>query len=132
MSLAYSGEVFNLGIAEIAVIVVVGLLIFGPDKLPKAIKSLSSGMRQFRSAASDATRSLQDAAGWDSSETRQTLSDLADLHPKRLMGSILEDPESTSRGQSPRTGNSSPAAKPPAGQGSPTVAPAPDYDPDAP
>ena len=78
---------WNLGLAEIAVIVLIGLLIFGPDKLPKAIKTLSGMLQNLRSAASDASRSLQDAAGWDSTETGQTLSDLADLHPKRLMGS---------------------------------------------
>lgn len=119
---------FNLGIAEIAVIVVVGLLIFGPDKLPKAIKSLSNGLRQFRSAASDATRSLQDAAGWDSSETRQTLSDLADLHPKRLMGSILDDPDGAARSATPRPGGPTATSKPPV---SPPAS-SPDFDPDAP
>lgn len=119
---------FNLGIAEIAVIVVVGLLVFGPDKLPKAIKTLTTSVKQLRSAATDATRSLQDAAGWESAETRQTLSDLADLHPKRLMGSILDDSDPG------RTA----AAKPGAGSGSsgaavakPT-APVADFDPDAP
>ena len=129
--LAYSGVVFNLGIAEIAVIVVVGLLIFGPDKLPKAIKSLSSGLRQFRSAASDATRSLQDAAGWDSTETRQTLSDLADLHPTRLMGSILEDPDASARSNGSRPGPAASATKP-AGKEANAAPPPPDFDPDAP
>lgn len=115
---------FNLGIAEIAVIVVIGLLIFGPDKLPKAVKSLSSGVRQFRSAATDATRSLQDAAGWESAETRQTLSDLADLHPKRLMGSILDDSDSTKRPDA--------SARSEQKQAAPAPAPLSDFDPDAP
>lgn len=121
---------FNLGIAEIAVIVVVGLLVFGPDKLPKAIKTLTSSVKQLRSAATDATRSLQDAAGWESAETRQTLSDLADLHPKRLMGSILDDsdPGRTTVGKpgaGPGTGSSGAAAAKP-------VAPVADFDPEAP
>lgn len=118
---------FNLGIAEIAVIVVVGLLIFGPDKLPKAIKTLTTSVRQLRSAATDATKSLQDAAGWESAETRQTLSDLADLHPKRLMGSILDDPgtDRPSANRSSRAPDSvAPTAK--------STAPAADFDPDAP
>lgn len=118
--------VFNLGIAEIAVIVVIGLLVFGPDKLPKAIKSLSSGVKQFRAAATDATRSLQDAAGWESAETRQTLSDLADLHPKRLMGSILDDND-TGR----RTQGSASAEQPPA-KAAPPASSLTDFDPDAP
>lgn len=119
---------FNLGIAEIAVIVVIGLLMFGPDKLPQAIKTVTTGVRQLRSAATDATRSLQDAAGWESAETRQTLSDLADLHPKRLMGSILDDPDADRPAASTpvaRTGSKGTSATKPA----PPVA---DFDPDAP
>ncbi len=117
---------FNLGIAEIAVIVVVGMLIFGPDKLPKAIKSLSDGVKQFRSAATDATRSLQDAAGWESEQTRQTLSDLADLHPKRLMGSILDDSDPTRAKAAPKPASGA-GSTPPSVTGSTA-----DYDPDAP
>jgi sec-independent protein translocase protein TatB len=83
--------VFNIGMGEIAVIAILGLLVFGPDRLPKAVKSLSAGLRAIRASASDATRSLQDAAGWDDGQTRQAMDDLASLHPKRLMGSILDD-----------------------------------------
>ncbi len=121
---AYPDRVWNLGLAEIAVIVVIGLLIFGPDKLPKAIKTLSGMLQNLRSAATDASRSLQDAAGWDSTETRQTLSDLADLHPKRLMGSILDEgepkaaakPDAAPAGRAPTAPKSDPS----------------DFDPEAP
>lgn len=115
---------WNLGLAEIAVIVLIGLLIFGPDKLPKAIKTLSGMLQNLRSAASDASRSLQDAAGWDSTETRQTLSDLADLHPKRLMGSLLDeaDPKPAAKPGGPATGRATTAPK----------ADPSDFDPEAP
>lgn len=111
---------FNLGLAEIAVIAVLGLLVFGPDKLPKAVQSLTAGVRALRASASDATRSLQDAAGWDATETKQTLSEIADLHPKRLMGSIVAD--------------AAPAPAPQSARKSAPAAPAPlhDFDPDAP
>lgn len=109
---------------EIAVIAVLGLLVFGPDRLPKAIKSLAEGVRALRAQASDATRSLQDAAGWDSSETRKAIDDLAQLHPKRIVGSILDDPaeRSQSNGAEGRNGSSSSA---PVGRLG-------DFDPDAP
>lgn len=109
---------------EIAVIAVLGLLVFGPDRLPKAIKSLAEGVRALRAQASDATRSLQDAAGWDGSETRKAIDDLAQLHPKRLVGSILDDPaeRSEDNGSTGRNGSSSSA---PIGRLG-------DFDPDAP
>ena len=84
---------WNLGLAEIAVIVPIGLLIFGPGQAAEGHQDPVGMLQNLRSAASDASRSLQDAAGWDSTETRQTLSDLADLHPKRLMGSLLDEAE---------------------------------------
>lgn len=118
---------WNLGLAEIGVIVLIGLLIFGPDKLPKAVKTLSALMQQLRSAASDASRSLQDAAGWDSTETRQTLSELADLHPKRLMGSLLDDPAAGSSDR-PTGGNKGRDTKPSATDTSAVN----DFDPEAP
>lgn len=117
---------WNLGLAEIGVIALIGLLIFGPDKLPKAIKTLTGMVQQLRSAASDASRSLQDAAGWDSTETRQTLTDLADLHPKRLMGSLLDE-------QEPKPASSAPSTGAPTGR-TPTApaADVTDFDPEAP
>ena len=41
------------GIAEIAFIFVVALLIFGPKKLPEIGKTLGKGMREFKKATSD-------------------------------------------------------------------------------
>jgi Sec-independent protein translocase protein TatA len=83
--------VFNVGLLEIAVIAVLGLLIFGPDKLPKAVQSLVAGIRSLRSAADDASKSLQGAAGIDGESAKQTMSDLADLHPKRWAAGLLAE-----------------------------------------
>ena len=82
---------FNIGMGEIAVIAILGLLVFGPDRLPKAIQTLAAGIRSLRSSAADATKSLQDAAGLDNEATKQTMNDLAELHPKRIMGSVVDD-----------------------------------------
>lgn len=38
----------NLGFTEILVILVVALLIFGPNKLPELGKSLGQGIREFK------------------------------------------------------------------------------------
>ena len=45
--------VFGLGFWEIALILVVALLIFGPAKLPELAKSLGRGLREFRKATDE-------------------------------------------------------------------------------
>lgn len=94
--------VFNVGLLEIAVIAVLGLLIFGPEKLPKAVQSLMAGLRSLRGAADDASKSLQGAAGIDGETAKQTMSDLADLHPKRWAAGLLnEDPSDQAAASKP-------------------------------
>ena len=44
---------FGLGFGEIILVLVVALLVLGPEKLPKLAKQLGRGMREFRRAASD-------------------------------------------------------------------------------
>lgn len=116
---------------EILVIAVLGLLVFGPDRLPKAIKTLASGVKALRASATDATRSLQDAAGFDGDDTRKAMDELASLHPKRLMGSILDDANND------LTGSGSPGSSPSTRSTGSRSAPARstglgEFDPDAP
>jgi TatA/E family protein of Tat protein translocase len=42
----------GIGMMELAVILVIALLIFGPSKLPEIAKGLGKGIRGFRNAAS--------------------------------------------------------------------------------
>jgi len=53
---------FGLGFTEIVVILVVALLVFGPDKLPELARSLGRGLAEFRRASNDLRRSVMDAA----------------------------------------------------------------------
>ena len=52
---------FGLGFGEIILVLVVALLVLGPEKLPKLAKQLGRGMREFRRAASDFQATLSDA-----------------------------------------------------------------------
>jgi sec-independent protein translocase protein TatA len=40
----------NIGLPEIAIVLVIVLVIFGPKRLPQLGKSLGSGMREFKDA----------------------------------------------------------------------------------
>src|SRR5919197_3445248 len=44
---------FGLGMGEIAIILVLALLLLGPQRLPDAAKQLGKGLREFRKATED-------------------------------------------------------------------------------
>lgn len=119
----------DIGMMELVVIGIVAVLIFGPDRLPKMIATVVQWSRVLRDQAAGARRELAAAADLDptiTDEIKQSVKDIAELHPRRLAASILSDPET-------------PAAAPPAPSapargatsGPPSAAPAAAFDPDA-
>lgn len=42
----------NIGIGEMAVVLVIALIVLGPQKLPSAARAAGRGFREFRSALS--------------------------------------------------------------------------------
>jgi len=67
----------NLGGWEFMVIILVGLFIFGPDRLPKAISDGMRMLRNVRQMARNATGDLSRELGTDIQ--------LEDLHPKAFL-----------------------------------------------
>ncbi len=45
----------NIGIGEIAIVLVLALIVLGPKRLPDAARSLGRGMREFRTSLAGAT-----------------------------------------------------------------------------
>lgn len=82
---------FDIGIGELLALAVIGLLIFGPERLPKAAADAGRWARQIREMATSARKELSDSAGLDLSETMDGLRDLRDLHPKRLAAGMFDD-----------------------------------------
>jgi len=74
----------SLGWSEILVLAIAGLLIFGPDRLPKAAADAARTLRQLRSMARNAAAELKAELGPD-------VADLASLHPRRLVASMFDD-----------------------------------------
>jgi sec-independent protein translocase protein TatB len=87
--------VFDIGLGEILILAVLGLLVFGPERLPRAAADAARTLRNVRAMASNARKDLADSAGVDLSGAQETLRDLQDLHPKRMMSGIFDDDDAS-------------------------------------
>lgn len=75
----------TIGFGEIAVILVVALLVFGPDRLPTMIKQAASFIKDLRTMVANARRDLSDSVG-DLGIDQEDLKTLADLrNPKSYL-----------------------------------------------
>ncbi len=85
---------FDIGPLEFLVIVVVGVLIVGPERLPKMLAEGLKWISVLRVQATNARRELATAADLSpnlADELRGSASELAELHPRRLVASLLDD-----------------------------------------
>lgn len=109
---------FDIGIGEILVLAIVGLLVFGPERLPKAAAQAGRWVRRVRELGQSARQDLVQSAGIDLGDTMDSVRGLRDLHPRRLATSLLADDDATT-------------APPSTGTGTPPTGKAPRFDPDA-
>ncbi len=72
-------NIFGIGLPEMAVIMAVALLVFGPKKLPEIGRSLGKGIRSFQ----DASQEFQDEFKKEASQLEEALKTTAELEPKR-------------------------------------------------
>ena len=68
----------NVGLSELLIVVVIALLVFGPNRLPEMARSLGRALRSLRQTAADASREL----GID--DLRRDVEDLKDVAGKRM------------------------------------------------
>ena len=69
----------NLTWTHLAIIAAVGLLVFGPDRLPGAIRWSAAALRQLRAQLADATSGLREEFGPELDELREPLAELQRL-----------------------------------------------------
>ena len=69
----------NVGWGEMLVLVVVGLVILGPERLPGAIRWSAGALRQARDYLGNATSQLRDEIGPDFDDLRAPLNELQKL-----------------------------------------------------
>jgi TatA/E family protein of Tat protein translocase len=53
---------FGIGMGEFILILIVGLIIFGPKNLPEVGKALGKGLREFRKAQAALSATLEESA----------------------------------------------------------------------
>ena len=116
----------SLGPAEILVILVVALLVFGPNKMPEIAKQVGKGFREFRRVQQHLKSELRDVVSeFDSPSSTATVDQQAvpTLPPK----------DTPSTDAAPAPADSAPAPSPPAPDAPPsTGTPLPSPEPDAP
>ena len=74
---------FEIGFPELLVIVFVGLLVVGPEKLPEIIKTLTRSFGVIRSYLNETRSEIEKSVGMD--EIRQ------DLHNEKIMKDSKEN-----------------------------------------
>jgi sec-independent protein translocase protein TatB len=108
----------NVGWGEILVLIVVGLVVLGPERLPGAIRWTSSALRQARDYLSGMTTQLREDIGPDFDDLREPLSELQKLRsmtPRAALTKHLFDGDDslfTSFDRPVRSAAESPAPQP--------------------
>ncbi|MGB3676436.1 MAG: Sec-independent protein translocase protein TatB [Candidatus Nanopelagicales bacterium] len=84
-----NGRVMDVGWGELLLLGAVALLIFGPDKLPKAAADAGRMVRKLKELASTAQQDL--TPDLDLEGIKADLRSVSDLHPKRIISSAMSD-----------------------------------------
>ena len=101
----------SIGAWEIALVVLVVLLVFGPKKLPEMGRSLGRGMREFKESVGDTAKELKDATADTPAALREG------FNPKRDLKAALnpfseEDHTELAEATAVDPGGKAPAAAP--------------------
>jgi sec-independent protein translocase protein TatA len=73
---------FGIGMPEMIIILVIALIVIGPNKLPELAKSLGKGLAEFKKATEDFQKNVQEEARKsDEKETKSTPPQVAVADP---------------------------------------------------
>jgi sec-independent protein translocase protein TatB len=79
--------VFGVGLPEFAVLAILALLVFGPDRLPEVARQAGRMVRTLREMANSARQQVAEELGPEFADL-----DLKDLNPRALVQKHLIDP----------------------------------------
>ena len=77
---------FDLSITKLLVLAVIGLVIFGPDQLPKMARQIGGMLRELRRVADKAKADLTEGLGPEFADF-----DITDLNPRSFVRKHLMD-----------------------------------------
>jgi sec-independent protein translocase protein TatA len=89
-------NIFGIGLPEMALIMVVALLIFGPKKLPEIGRSMGKAIRSFQ----EASREFESEFKREADQIEQAVKTTAELEPKQIAPAESENPAATPSQQS--------------------------------
>jgi len=106
-------NVFGIGLPEMAVIAAIGLLVFGPKRLPELGKTLGKTLRGFQSASQEFEKEFRQAVSPEpESSALQAIVPLASVPPSSLEGSNGNAPSRLSASTSEPAAGPVPAIAP--------------------
>ena len=80
-------NVFGIGLPEMALIMVVALLIFGPKKLPEIGRSLGKAIRGFQ----EASKEFESEFKREAEQLEQAVQTTAQIEPKQIAAANSEN-----------------------------------------
>ena len=101
----------NLGWEEVLLLAILGLIIFGPNRLPKAASDAAKMLRELRAMARGAASDLKAELGPELADI-----DLRGLHPRRFVEDALfgdDEPAGTQRRVATSAAALEPGERPP-------------------
>jgi len=119
---------FDVGLPEIAVLLLAALFIFGPERLPAVVAQAARTLRQIRAMAAGARAEIDEAIGpelrdfnpmaslSDLAGLRDQLSDVRDLTPRKILNDAMFGADPNGAAVSPAD-DAAAAGQPPQGPG---------------
>jgi sec-independent protein translocase protein TatB len=126
---------FDVGLPEIAVLIIAALFVFGPERLPTVVAQAARTLRQIRSLAAGARAEIDEAIGPELRDfnalaglgelggLRDQLSEVHDLTPRKILNDAMFGADDTRTDPAPAAPSIPGAAQP--GPPDPGLPPAP-------
>jgi Tat protein translocase TatB subunit len=115
---------FGLGMPEVLLILVVGLIVIGPKKLPDLAKSLGRALNEFKRATSDLTNELKETVNVDEiKEAKKTYDNVKEMVKDPINMQLKKKPEPAPKKSEPADKSAGPAIEPDTKPDSPKAEP---------
>lgn len=93
---------FGIGMPELIVILVIALIVIGPQKLPDIARSLGKGLAEFKRASDDFQRNIaEEVRNLEEKERAEKGSPVADAAPERDLAAEVKAYEDQGAGTDP-------------------------------